>query len=92
MLRASEESVLKQVFANDAYPTQDIVRNLSKTLGFCTTKVYYWFCRERCNKMKIQVSKPRELMISKILKLVLVKLLIKNLECTCTFSCIHAYS
>ena len=59
-LGANEKLVLKQSFANNAYPTTDTVRNLSKTLGFSIIKVMGWFNYERAKRKKIQESKPRK--------------------------------
>ena len=60
---AIEKSVLKQSFADDAYPTTDTIRNLSKTLGLSTIKVINWFSYERTKRKKTQVSKPCKLTI-----------------------------
>ena len=76
MLNASEKSVLKQSFANDIYPTQGTIRNLSKALGLSTRKVYKWFLHERKkgDKSDLSICKRRKLMVSGILQFALVKL------------------
>ena len=43
----NEISLLKQCFAKDPYPKQNMIKSLSDVLGVDKRKVYRWFIRER---------------------------------------------